>query len=111
MAPAHETRLGDFGADEEMKRKMAIAIAALWAGSLICGWLREPIWLIVPPLFFAIYTIWSNMRLARKLLGGERGRGEFYRLVVPATIKVILWNGALNAAIFGVAWLVRSYIA
>ncbi len=93
---------------------MAIIIFALWTGSLALGWLHQPHWLIVPPLFFSVYTIRENIKQMQKFpFGGElrqRAEAKFYATMIAPTVIVTLWSGALNAVIFGVGWLARNFI-
>jgi hypothetical protein len=92
---------------------MPLMIVALWVGSLVFGWLHQPVWLITPPVLFLLYVSKQSFEQAQRFrfTAARSAKGRFYLTVAPQILMVVLWNGALNAGIFGLGWFARGFLS
>jgi membrane protein required for beta-lactamase induction len=87
-----------------------IAILGIWLGSLYSGWINQPLWLLVPLLWFGAYAVSKILSDFRRLKEfGSKGTYYLRTMIIP-TFGMLVWNSILNAVIFGFARLLAIYL-
>lgn len=87
---------------------MLLVTLGLWIGSAISGWFQFFTWLIAPAVVFWVYTASQNAKVNKRARDIGMS-GDFYRQKMAApNLILIIWNTAINAGIFAVAWLLST---
>ena len=88
-----------------------IVLFAEWIISAVSGWFEFWLWLVVPPIVAMLISFAGNGRMLSRMkeMGMDQDtERQFVDTVMGPTLKFILWQAILNAAIFGLAFGLRQ---
>jgi hypothetical protein len=82
-----------------------------WAGSLIFGWLREPLWLLVPFAAWAVFAFGVTAHVQKHQKASGVAASTYGRRMLVPNLILVLRNTAINCVLFALAWMARRLIA
>jgi hypothetical protein len=85
-------------------------LIVLWIGSIVAGWNRFPVWILIPPLVVFVVLMAAQGRAEAVLKqSGVRDTTRFHESMWGPTIKVVGWQFLLHSILFGAGFFVGGF--
>ncbi|HJR57518.1 MAG TPA: hypothetical protein VJ798_13160 [Rhizomicrobium sp.] len=82
----------------------AFLIYPNWAGSLLFGWLQEPLWLVVPLLTWSLFAFGVTARIQKQQKATGVAASTYNRRMLVPNLILVLRNTAINCVLFALAY-------
>jgi hypothetical protein len=94
-----------------MRKLQRLLVVGSICGSLTYGWQHAAWWLVVPPLAFSTLILAEDRQIRIRRSFGEVISSGHGRHILGSNLAVLVWNTALNSAIFAAMGMAAALLA
>ena len=79
-------------------------IYANWAGSVVFGWLHNPLWLLIPIFAWAGFAFGATAAIAKHQKAIGVANSQYARAMFWPNLQLIGRNAGINFVLFAATW-------